>query len=292
MFRQISFLLLICFASLSVSAQAEKYTAPVKWEKYKVGDKEVAVLLPKLPILIENSDVCREQETKQYAAYAEGTVYGFEITSKIKGKLPFLCSPQKKFDKQNFQDRITELKTRFKEFTETIFKQDNLTVNKISAKNSVYWLINDFESYRWFELWITGRNDEKPEVTNFIKSIEIGKTTQGIEIGKGADRIFGDEIVKTNVAKSGEETPVTIVLKPFPRYTDAARQARVQGTVSLKISFSENGGISNIEIVKALPNGLTEQAYAVAKKIVFIPATKDGMPYSTTKTVEYTFSIY
>ncbi len=58
MLKQISILVLIFIFSLCAFAQTEKYNAPIKWERYKVSDRDVSVLFPKLPILIQSSNVC------------------------------------------------------------------------------------------------------------------------------------------------------------------------------------------------------------------------------------------
>lgn len=293
MFRQIAILLLICFASLSAFAQTEKYTAPVKWERYKVGNKDISVLFPKLPVLVGSSDACRGEETKQYATYADQTVYGLIITSKV--KTPVFCSQIKgfkEFDEQSFADRLVELKNSSPETKETNFKQDNLTVIKIVAKITTYWLINDFANKRWFELLITDGNEEKAEVKNFIKSLEINKKTQGIEIGNGVDRTLGDENVKTIESKDGDTSAIIISLRPQPRYTEAARKASVQGTTTLKVTFLANGGIGSISPEDELPNGLTEQAVLAAQRIVFIPPKRNGISYAVSKRVIYHFTIY
>jgi len=44
--------------------------------------------------------------------------------------------------------------------------------------------------------------------------------------------------------------------------------------------------------VRAVPNGLTEAAIRAAKRIRFVPATKDGKPVSMWMTLEYNFSLY
>ena len=291
MFKLISFL--ICFAALTAFAQTEKYTKPVKWERYKVSDRDVSLALPKLPVLVTTSNVCFGEETKEYAAYADQIVYGFIITSRV--DTPKACSEIKdsrEFDERNFADRLASLKKSSPESTETNFKQNTVTVNKVTANSKTYWLINDYENKRWFELWIIGGNEEKEEVKNFIKSIAFGKNAQGIEIGDGADRAYGDEIVKTDGPKNDETNGVTITIKPQPRYTDAARKAGIQGSVQLKIVFLANGGIGSVTPISELKFGLTEEAIRAAQRIVFIPAKKNGVTFSVSKTVVYSFSIY
>jgi len=85
---------------------------------------------------------------------------------------------------------------------------------------------------------------------------------------------------------------VKILSRPQPKYTDAARQNNVQGTVTLRVTFTAGGTIGSISPVSGLPNGLTEQAIAAARQIRFEPAKKNGQPISTIITVSYSFTIY
>lgn len=292
MFKQIAVLFLICFASLSTFAQTEKFIVPAKWEKYKVGVDEVSILLPRLPISTQKSDLCYELETKEYAVYTDQTIYGFTISSKAGIKAPAYCSTKRRFSEEYFTDRVAELKTELSEFTENKFKQNDLTINEVAGKSKTYWLVNDFENKRWFEMWTMGAGKDKAEVKNFIKSIEIGKNIQGIEIGKGAERTFGDEIAKNSEVKNEETHAVIVGFRPQPLYTDAARQANTQGTVTLKVVFLANGAIGTITPVAELPNGLTEQAITAAQRLVFIPPKRKGVSYAVSKTVTYNFSMY
>lgn len=91
---------------------------------------------------------------------------------------------------------------------------------------------------------------------------------------------------------SGVTTGLSIISKPRPGYTDPARQNQVQGTVILKVTFLASGQIGNISTVKGLPNGLTEQAIAAARRITFKPKMKNGIPIASIRNVEYSFTIY
>ncbi|HTH52197.1 MAG TPA: TonB family protein [Pyrinomonadaceae bacterium] len=91
---------------------------------------------------------------------------------------------------------------------------------------------------------------------------------------------------------AGVTAGIKILSKPRPGYTDAARQNNIQGTVILRVTFLASGGIGGVSAVKGLPNGLTEQAIAAAKRISFQPATVNGVPQTVTKQIEYSFSIY
>ncbi|HEY0427116.1 MAG TPA: energy transducer TonB [Pyrinomonadaceae bacterium] len=116
---------------------------------------------------------------------------------------------------------------------------------------------------------------------NFANAIEGGN-------GDAVDSVnnFGEG------KKSGAVTQLKILSKPRALYTDEARANNVQGTVSLKVTFTAAGTIGSISTVSSLPDGLTEQAIAAARQIKFEPAKINGASYSVTKTVAYSFTIY
>lgn len=128
-------------------------------------------------------------------------------------------------------------------------------------------------------------------------------TGQGTGIGSGSGSGNGDgngpgrgsgggETEPPKVQPTGPTTGLTFISKPTPRYTDAARQNNIQGNVILRITFLSSGQIGSISPVRGLPHGLTEQAIAAARQIRFNPAVKNGQPYSVTKSVQFSFTIY
>ncbi len=84
----------------------------------------------------------------------------------------------------------------------------------------------------------------------------------------------------------------TILYKEKAKYTEEARQNKVQGTVVLNVVFTADGRISNIRVVRGLPDGLTEKAIEAAQKIRFRPAVKNGSPVSVRGNLEFTFNLY
>lgn len=87
-------------------------------------------------------------------------------------------------------------------------------------------------------------------------------------------------------------TPLKILRKPRPNYTDAARQNQEAGVIKLLVLFSANGTIEYVLPVKALKYGLTEETLNVAYKINFEPQKKNGKPVAAVRLIEYSFSIY
>jgi len=79
--------------------------------------------------------------------------------------------------------------------------------------------------------------------------------------------------------------------KPIPNYTEAARKHNVNGTVALTANLCRSGLVTDIQVTKGLPFGLTERAIDAAKKIKFEPAQKDGEAVSQRTQLEYSFSV-
>ena len=87
-------------------------------------------------------------------------------------------------------------------------------------------------------------------------------------------------------------TKARVISKPEPQYTDQARRNQVTGTIVLKAIFAADGKVRAIRPVKDLPDGLTLMAINAARRIKFIPATKNGRPVSMYIQLEYNFYLY
>jgi TonB family protein len=88
------------------------------------------------------------------------------------------------------------------------------------------------------------------------------------------------------------DRPVEIVSKPTPEYTDEARSARIEGTVSLELEFTATGDVRVLRVVRGLGHGLDEAAQRAALRIRFKPAqSSDGRPVDSRATVHITFRL-
>jgi protein TonB len=66
--------------------------------------------------------------------------------------------------------------------------------------------------------------------------------------------------------------------KVEPRYTELARQARLQGAVVLRAVIDERGNVVDVEIRKRLRFGLDEEAVKAVSQWKFTPALLNGRP--------------
>src|SRR5215471_10268947 len=81
-------------------------------------------------------------------------------------------------------------------------------------------------------------------------------------------------------------TPPKIISKVDPSYTDEARAARVQGTVTLECVIRKDGSVEVRRIVRGLGYGLDDQAMTALQQWKFEPGKKAGEPVAVMINVE------
>jgi TonB family protein len=86
-------------------------------------------------------------------------------------------------------------------------------------------------------------------------------------------------------------TPIEILSKPKPSYTEEARAVRVEGEVVLEVRFGASGRTEVLRVVSGLGHGLDESAKRAAEQIVFKPARHDGEPVDFTALVRMVFQL-
>lgn len=90
---------------------------------------------------------------------------------------------------------------------------------------------------------------------------------------------------------SEQATPLPL-FKPDPEYTDAARQAKLEGTVTLEIMVDKSGRVTKAkEIGPKLGMGLDKQAIKTVRTWKFRPATRDGKTTEVRTLIRVTFKL-
>ncbi len=86
-------------------------------------------------------------------------------------------------------------------------------------------------------------------------------------------------------------TPIVVLAKPQPQYTAEAREAHVEGDVTLEVRFTADGQVEVLRVVNGLGHGLDEQARLAATRIRFKPSTRDGKPVDQVSVIHITFQL-
>jgi protein TonB len=73
-----------------------------------------------------------------------------------------------------------------------------------------------------------------------------------------------------------------------PRYTEAARRARLQGSVIVQAVIDERGNVTEVEVLRGLPMGLDKSAVEAVSQWKFTPATLEGRAVK----VYYALTVY
>ncbi len=87
-------------------------------------------------------------------------------------------------------------------------------------------------------------------------------------------------------------TPAKPIFTPDPEYTDKARRAGLEGTVTVEVNIDKKGRVTGaIAMGRELGMGLDKQAVKAARKWKFAPATLDGKPVATVGQIQVKFKL-
>jgi TonB family protein len=246
------------------------------WSRYTVEREEFSVILPYLPAMTTTRGMRKgdhEYQTQRQLESSEGGVlYIIEVYENPK--------PQ-----QSLDDFISK---RSEDLKCDPAAARSITVDGYSGKECTSAdkdhpaIVQVFASEaRLYRFLAKGPGIIAPAARQFFSSIRLGKNANGIKVSDGpGQQVFSGKQL---------DTKPRLLEKPEPSYTEEARANRITGTVILRVVFTSKGTVDNIRVMRELPNGLTERAIEAAKKIKFIPATKDGRPVSMWMQLEYNF---
>jgi len=81
------------------------------------------------------------------------------------------------------------------------------------------------------------------------------------------------------------------IYTPLPAYTEIARKARIQGIVILQLVLDKQGNVTDVEVLKDMPFGLTESAVKTVSTWRYEPATLNKKPIEVLMTVTVNFTL-
>jgi periplasmic protein TonB len=110
----------------------------------------------------------------------------------------------------------------------------------------------------------------------------------GSGVGEGRGGGIGGGVYQLG---GGVSAPRTIY-DPDPEYSEEARKAKYQGTVTLSLVVDSEGHPRNVHVVRSLGMGLDEKAIEAVSKWRFEPGLKNGYPVAVQIAVEVVFRLY
>ena len=290
------------------------------WSRYTYTGEEFSVELPGMPTSYQtvrgiNGQWRETEKVRVFSHYADGVVY-------------FVVAYDSPHGSESLDFFAHHLRGAWglgpkAEVTADGFKGVSYEVFAVQRGRIAYDLYGEGRVFRtkrhaYLALALT-KEQGRPEVERFLNSLALGPSPAGERIaeeepipryvppqqsdgepggseerlklvrreGGARERAPGEPHTMQEVGRKA-----LIVYKPEPPYTEAARRKGVTGVVRLRVVLSSTGRVTDIEVLKSLPNGLTESAMRVARQLRFFPAEKDGRPVSQYVLLENNFNIY
>lgn len=238
-----------------------------------------------------------------FNSYRDGALLSFESYA--------VNDPQKAF-----AEVILGVEKRLGKIEE--IKRNGKTFRQMTVKNDKYYLVRQYfiSKTRLYILTAGARKEGSAAIDRFLKSVALPGSGTGEEKIRAEVPVVSfaalkrtSTVLKTDGAEHGKnmtapknaETPgpgepgvskMLIIAKPASYYTDIARMNEEQGLVQFRITFTANGGISRIEVLKELKYGLLRQALISAMRIKCLPKEENGVPAPVTGKINYGFQIY
>jgi TonB family protein len=86
-------------------------------------------------------------------------------------------------------------------------------------------------------------------------------------------------------------TAPSVTYRENPSYTPEAKEAKIQGTVTLTLVVNSLGRPDDIKVTQSLDAGLDANAVAAVSQWLFAPGMKDGKPVDVAVTIEVNFKL-
>jgi len=119
-----------------------------------------------------------------------------------------------------------------------------------------------------------------------------GSPNGGVVRQAGFNASAAPEATHTRTAAAEPKlTPVEIVSKPNPIYTQEARDLKLEGEVLLQVVFAATGQLRVVRVERGLGHGLDEAAVRAAQQMRYKPALRDGQPYDSLAIVHVRFQL-
>jgi TonB family protein len=284
-------LLCILFLAGAVKAQTPSGIGPARgfraatWPRFTIKGEEFSVALPRTPAMttrkapITGTNKNRKERVLQ--ASAGGVDYWIYIYENPK--------PGQTLDE--FIREQTASSAR------EVTNERALSINGFLGKEYSYRVnekpqIEQFvvTEKRLYRLVATGAPADHAGVRQFFASLSLGTEGDGLAVEDGPGDTSTGPAEKIYTGRE-VHTKARLISKPEPSYTDAARNAEIEGTVVLRVVFAADGKVTNIRVVVGLPKGLTERSIEAARKIKFVPATIDERPVSMWMQLEYNWNL-
>ena len=130
-----------------------------------------------------------------------------------------------------------------------------------------------------------------PEAAKSLKDVRVADAPLPGNPPAGGEEPLEPGPMEASVPRADELEPPSLLAKVDPVYPEAARRAGVEGTVVLEASIAETGRVTDVQVVRGLPLGLSESAAEAVRHWHYRPARGKTGPIASRKTVRIVFTL-
>jgi periplasmic protein TonB len=110
----------------------------------------------------------------------------------------------------------------------------------------------------------------------------------GNGIGMGSGGGYGGGVMSVGGGVSAPQ----VIRSVDPEFTDEARRAKLQGSVSIRLIVDRQGNPQDVQVVHPLGMGLDEKAVEAVRQYKFSPAMYQGHPVAVQMIIRVNFHLY
>ena len=272
--------------TLVLSAPAAMAQKSVPWSLYTIKGEDLSVPLPRVPTM-QTSKESRARPQKDRKRHviktsSNGVVYTVHVVE----------NPKPRLSLKEFIDEQAKINP-----DEKLTAERDLTLDGVAGKAFVYPDRNGMAQFfakddRLYDIRAYGASVDDSRIKLFFSYLSLKKTAWSYEISESVQSDSLNPVIDKVYTGKDVTTKARLLKKPEPTYSEKAKSELITGTIVIKCIFASDGTVRNIIVVSGLPYGLTEKAIEAARKIKFIPATKDGKNVSMWMQLEYNFNLY
>ena len=130
-----------------------------------------------------------------------------------------------------------------------------------------------------------------PETARSLKDVRVADAPRR----EGAPGLDEEPLepgpMEPSAPRAEELEPPALLSKVDPVYPESARRAGVEGTVVLEAGISETGRVTDVQVMRGLPMGLSEAAEEAVRRWQYRPARGRTGPIPSRKTVRIVFTL-
>jgi TonB family protein len=130
-----------------------------------------------------------------------------------------------------------------------------------------------------------------PESARALKDLRVADLPRREAAPEPAEEPLEPGPMEPSEPRPDELEPPVLVSKVDPIYPEAARRAGVEGTVVLEASISDRGRVTDVQVLRGLPMGLSESAEEAVRRWQYRPANGRNGPIPSRKTVRIVFTL-